>query len=239
MIRLLTCTVALLGWANAALADIDEGCLAVENAFANNQIERLAELKPKQVRWQALQSFRLAAAYIPSGDKSRARKAVKTGLSRVKAGLKAQPDDAELLLLGAMLDGQYFLINRWRLMHNGLRALRRLRRAEKIAPNSRRVALMRGTAKVVAPSFFGGDPQAALPLFSATLDDSVLCDNGDWAQVDILNWLARAHAKLGNPAQAQEFYAKALARSPDNYWVKVAIAGAGYEWDPEADEEDQ
>ena len=59
------------------------------------------------------------------------------------------------------------------------------------------------------------------------------CDNGDWSQVDTLMWLGRAHDKKGDQARAEQYYRRALARSPDNHWIKAALAGEGYEWKQE------
>ena len=67
--------------------------------------------------------------------------------------------------------------------------------------------------------------------------ESALCADGEWAQVDLINWLGRGYAKLNDAAKAQAAYERALARSPDNHWVKLAIAGEGYEWSEGDDKE--
>ena len=212
---------------------LDHECALIESAFATNELAKLRDLQPVSNRWQAQRAFRLAAIYIPAGSKPLARRAVRDGLAAVRKGLNAAPSDAtraELLLLGAMLDGQYLLIDRWRLLHNGWRGLRRLRSAERLAPKSARAALIRGTAKVVAPWALGGSPEEAVEILEAVDTTTPLCVDGEWAQVDVLNWLGRAHAKLDQPDQARRYYRAALARSPGNHWVQLALAGEGYEW---------
>ena len=139
-----------------------------------------------------------------------------------------------------MLDGQWLLLRPWRFFISGRRALARLNRAERLSPDNPRVTLLRGTAKVVLPGILGGNAEDAIEMFTTTLqrpvysgesfETSPLCVNGEWAQVDLLNWLGRAHTKAGNIDLGRQAYERALARSPDNHWVKLALAGAGYEW---------
>lgn len=219
----------------------DSECLAVEQAFATNHIDALAALQIDTPRWQALQQFRLAAAYIPAEQKRQARRAVLDGLKVVNTALNTAPEDVEMLLMGAMLDGQILLLSPWRFFHNGLRGMERLKKAEGLAPDNPRATLIRSTAQVILPGILGGDAAKAKDAFSAALiarDDAgqrfadlPLCEGGEWAQVDLLNWLGRAHHKLGDLAAAQTAYAQALDRSPDNHWVRLAIEGRGYEWD--------
>ena len=221
-------------------AEVAEECLAVETHFALNEIEALSNLELSEPRWQTLQQFRLAAAYVATDDRSAARKAIRRGLALVADQLKRTPDDVHLLLMGTMLDGQYLLLSPWRFLINGTRGLRRLRSAETIAPDDARIALVRGTAEVVLPRVFGGDAEAARQRFRLALQAelpggdtfaaSPLCGDGEWAQVDLLNWLGRAEAALGNSQAAEAAYREALDRSPDNYWVIVAARGEGYEW---------
>ena len=234
------------GLANGVQAAPQRQCLAIENAFAANDVEALAALQPSAPRWQAQQMFRLAAAHIPAARRGDARRAIRAGLAVVAERLQQQPDDIEVLLLGAMLDGQYLLLDRWRLAFNGWRGLRRLARAEALAPANPRIALIRGTAKVILPKVLGGGAGEAISLFNEALDAPVaarpdteaevafieltLCENGQWAQVDLLNWLGRAYAKLDDQQRSKQAYQRALQRSPDNYWVRLAIDGLGYEW---------
>lgn len=212
---------------------IDPECLAIEQAFAHNAISELAALTPKTDRWKALQSFRLASAFIPAGENKRALQAIKSGLAVVRSALKQNPQDVEMLLLGTMLDGEFLLINRWRFLHNGLRGLRRIARAEALDPDNPRAALIRGSAKVVLPGIFGGDAEEAVTLLESAVSDTELCAGGEWAQIDILNWLGRAHSKLEENEAARRYYQRALLRSPGNYWVELAMQGAGYEWQPD------
>ncbi|MEM7099701.1 MAG: hypothetical protein AAF541_15650 [Pseudomonadota bacterium] len=190
----------------------------------------------------------MAAAYIPAEQNKLAIQVIRTGLEAVKAGLRDNPKDAELLLLGAMLDGQWLLINRWRFFYNGRRALQRLSQAEQIDPQHPHVTLLRGTAKIILPGILGGNRQEAREMFEHALDrvdplinegglsfrETRLCTNRNgrpiWGQVDLLNWLGRAHAALQDHDRAQLAYAEAHARSPDNHWVELAIQGHGYQW---------
>ncbi len=232
--------VALCLIAAQAHAETATECLLVEAAFAENRVDDLASLTLQTPRWQVHQQFRLAAAYIPAEQRRRARKAVLEGLRIANKAIRANPEDVEMLLMGAMLDGQILLLSPWRFFHNGLRGLDRLDRAEALDPQNPRAVLVRGTAEVLLPKFLGGDVDGARGKFLAALNAhtstgvpfraSTLCDDGAWAQVDLLNWLGRANDKLANAAAAQGAYAEALARSPHNHWVKLAIEGRGYEW---------
>lgn len=234
------------GLAGSVQAAPHPECLAIEKTFAANDIAALAALQPSAPRWQAQQMFRLGAAHIPAARHGEARRAIRAGLTVVAEHLKQQPDDVEMLLLGAMLDSQYLLLDRWRFAVNGWRSQRRLARAEALAPDNPRIALLRGTAKVVLPAVLGGSAAEAVTLFNTALERSIatstaktgavtfaeldLCEEGHWAQVDLLNWLGRAYAKLNDPARSKQAYQRALQRSPDNYWVRAAIDGLGYQW---------
>ncbi len=227
----------------SAHAEPDEECLLVENAFAQNQLDVLAGLELSDPYWQALKQFRLAAIHIPEGRDDLARRAVLDGLAIVNPIIKANPEGVEMLLLGAMLDGQILLLSPWRFFHNGRRGLKRLNTAEELAPDNPRATLVRGTALVVLPGIFGGDAAEARDRFVQTLaredasgqrfDQSQLCADSEWAQVDLLNWLGRAHDKLGQAEGARGAYARALERSPGNHWVRLAIDGRGYDWSGE------
>jgi tetratricopeptide (TPR) repeat protein len=212
----------LLSLSSWTFASVDQECRAIEDAFAVNNLDRLNKAEPQSVQWQALKQFRLAAAYIPAEREKEARQAIKSGLKIVNRGIASHPDDVSLLTLGAMLDGQYLLLSPWRFFFNGQRGLSRLRRAEKL----------------VLPKIFGGNPKDAAKLFEKALAtvrhkhrfmDLSVCEYGEWAQVDLLNWLGRAMAKQGFKKESMEAYNRALARSPDNYWVQQALENRGYE----------
>lgn len=234
----LVCLVLGIGPARAN--QVNAECLAIESAFAQNQLARLIALEPTSPRWQALQQFRLAATYIPNEEKAEARAAIRSGLAIVSTALKQDSESTDMLLLGTMLDGQYLLIHPWRFFYNGTRGLRRLSKAEKLDRHNPRVALVRATAKIVLPKALGGDIEAAEALLKQALgrrlndgqvfSESSLCVDGQWAQVDMLGWLGRAYVKQGNDASAQAAYGLALAYSPNNHWVELAMAGEGYEW---------
>ncbi len=237
----LSCLVLCVGSVRANATNAE--CLAIESSFAANQLDQLVALKPTEPRWRALQQFRLAATYIPNNDKPAARAAIRSGLDIVASAIKQDGPSVEMLLLGTMLDGQYLLIHPWRFFYNGTRGLRRLSRAEKLDPHNPRAALVRATAKIVLPKALGGDVKAAETLLKEALgrrlsdgqmfSESQLCGGGHWAQVDMLGWLGRAYVKQGDELSARAAYELALAYSPNNYWVKLAIAGEGYEWSDE------
>jgi tetratricopeptide (TPR) repeat protein len=230
----------LLSLSSWAFARVDPECRAIEDAFAVNNLDQLNRAEPHSIQWQALKQFRLAATYIPAEREKEARQEIKSGLKIVNRGISRHPDDVSLLTLGAMLDGQYLLLSPWRFFFNGQRGLSRLRRAEKLDPSNPRVVLVRGTAKIVLPKIFGGNPKDAVKLFEKALAtvrqehrfmDLSVCEYGEWAQVDLLNWLGRAMARQGSKKESMEAYNRALARSPGNYWVQQALANRGYEWE--------
>jgi len=210
------------------LVDVD--CEQIERAFAANEPDLLRMLDPQQPRWQTLQQFRLTALYIQEDQPALARKAIRHGLKVVAEGLKEQPDDVELLIIGAMLDGEHVLTHRWSFFFNGIRGVRRLRRAEALDPENPRAILVRGVAKIVLPWVLGGRIDEAIEILDQAIRTTASCENGDWGQVDTLMWLGRAHAGKGEQDLAKEYYRRALARSPENHWVKTAMAGKGYEW---------
>ncbi len=232
-------TVALLMSGRAFAAEppgvlppgtVDPECLAIETSFARYELDRLDELTPTAPRWQAQRAFRLAAAHLADDDRRAAGLALRDGLSALNDSLNREPDNVELLLLGVMLDGQYVLVNRWRFLHNGLRGLRRLNRAADLDPGNPRLALIEGTAKLLMPQVLGGSRSEAIATFEAARRDTALCADGEWAQIDILTWLGRAHREAGNEAAAAEAFSAARSLDAENHWLARELAGGGYEW---------
>lgn len=230
--------------AGTAVADsVNPTCFAIERSFAENKLDALHAVDAAQPRWEALKQFRLAAAYIPADERKPALKAIREGLSVVSRELKTHPEDPELLILGAMLDGQYLLLQPWRFFWNGRRGLKRIARAEKFEPENPRIALVRGTAKFILPRILGGSAQEAEAIFSTALNQPTatntpfqatnVCAGGQWGQVDLMNWLARAYAKQGKDALSQDTFQLASKYSPGNHWVDLALKGEGYEWTQE------
>lgn len=142
--------------AGAMAENVSSECLAVEQAFMHNRVAELRSLQLSTPRWQAQRFFRLAAALIPADEHKAARSAVLEGLSVVNTALRQNPEDVELLLLGAVLDGQILLLSPWRFFHNGRRGLKRLRQAEMLEPENPRAVMVRGTAQVLLPAILGG-----------------------------------------------------------------------------------
>lgn len=212
-------------------AAIDADCLAIENAFALRDLDTLAALEPGPPRWQAHRDFRLAAAYIAEGSNQQAVAPLKRGLGIVADELAENGDDAELLLTGVMLDGQFLLVNRWRFFHNGLRGLRRLDRARALAPDSVRLALIEGTAKIILPAVLGGNAREAADIFSAARREDARCESGEWAQIDVLTWLGRTWTELGERQQADEAFQAARQRDPTNHWLQREMEGLGYRYE--------
>ncbi len=221
---------AVLPVTEARAQAIDAECLAVETSFARHELDALAGLAPQSPRWRAQRSFRLAAAHLAEDRRAAAGVVLKSGLSDLNESLRQHPDDVELLLLGVMLDGQYVLVNRWRFLHNGLRGLRRMNRAAAIDPDNPRLALIEGTAKLLMPAVLGGSREEAITIFEAARRDVPLCAEGEWAQIDILTWLGRAHREAGNEAAAEAAFAAARRLDGDNHWLARELAGGGYEW---------
>lgn len=209
---------------------IDAECLAIETRFARYDLDGLAELAPEAPRWQALKAFRLAAARLADNNRRAAGAELQDGLAVVNRRLRDEPDDVELLLLGVMLDGQYVLVNRWRFLHNGLRGLRRMNRAADLDPGNPRLALIEGTAKLLMPAVLGGSRAEAIAIFEAARSNAPLCANGEWAQIDILTWLGRAHREAGNETAAGAAFRAARSLDADNHWLARELAGGGYEW---------
>ena len=232
--------ILLLSMTPLGYAEVDEHCLVIEEAFAQNAVHDLVRVDVESELWESLRNFRLAAAYIPADQNKKAGDAIRQGLRAVQAGLNKNPENVELLLLGAMLDGQYLLLRPWRYFWNGRRGLKRLAKAESLDPDNPRIALVRGTAKFILPRLLGGSPKEAEMIFTTAINhhrlpgakfgESQLCRGGEWGQVDLLNWLARAQSKLGKATLARETFARAANRSPNNHWVDLAVKGEGYEW---------
>ena len=221
----------LLAQSLGAEPPIDEDCLAIENAFAMADFEALLALEPHLPRWRAHRDFRLAAGYIALGRNADAVAPLKRGLGVVAGGLTEHGEDVELLLTGVMLDGQFLLVNRWRFLHNGLRGLRRLDRASALQPDNARLALIRGTAKIVLPGVLGGNAQEAADIFIAAADDGVRCAGGEWGQIDVLTWLGRTWTELGDLEKAKQAFTAASARDPGNFWLNRELQGLGYRFE--------
>ena len=242
MLMMVCCTVTANESAASTSGDISLECIAIETTFANAELEQLEAMEFSQLHWRVLRHFRLSAAYIQLEEKKRAREHLLAGLELVNAHLKSNPEDVNILLLGAMLDGQILLLQPWRYFHNGRRGLKRVRDAKDVQPNHPRIVLIEATAKVVLPGILGGSAKEAAEelrgaleadWFGQPFESLPLCHTGQWGQPDLLNWLGRAYAKLNQPEQAQAAYEKVFELFPNHHWTTLAVQGQGFEWSEE------
>ena len=148
----------------------------------------------------------------------------------LEALIEKQPKDGEahaLLasVLGARIQGSFF-----RGFSLGPKASSLFDKALELAPDSPRVALLRGIRAMFTPSMFGG----GLDVAAAELDRAhALFDKvhqretwPNWGRIDVFAWRGQVLAKQGHYGVARVLYERGLSESPDDRWIRYGLLPA-------------
>ncbi|UII27207.1 tetratricopeptide repeat protein [Fulvivirga maritima] len=78
-----------------------------------------------------------------------------------------------------------------------------------------------GSAKLFAPSMFGGDKEEGIKSFKKAVELYEKAQlQQDWRYLYALAWLGQAYYRTEQPEKAKEIYKKALKAEPNFQWVK-------------------
>jgi tetratricopeptide (TPR) repeat protein len=175
-------------------------------------LDQLAQKEPGNARYH----YYLGRAYFPlinihdyDGDAKTAEELGEKGLEYVRTAVrldeKGNPDAYRLLGdYYGRLSGYQGVFGR---MRYGGRSLKFHKKAREMDPQNVLAVIGDGADKLFAPSAFGGDPNAAVGLFTKAVQMEPASALGHV-------WLGRSYLKLKKPALAREHFEKALALEP-------------------------
>ena len=102
-----------------------------------------------------------------------------------------------------------------------------IQRAFELAPDSPRVAIIRGQSLLHTPAEYGGDPKLAESEFRRAVQifEKQPADGAwpNWGRFDAHAWLGQALAMRGDTEGARAQYKTALEIAPGNGWVKYVL----------------
>lgn len=96
-------------------------------------------------------------------------------------------------------------------------------------PGNPRILVLKGVNVLHTPAFFGGGPEAALPVLQEAVDaafkEPAPADPWApaWGKVESLSWLAYAQAEAGRKDEARATVARALALDPVNGFLETMV----------------
>lgn len=176
--------------------------------------------------WVALANWR-AVPIVANTDKERAKQMCKDGIAAADRAIAIDPKLAEAHAIRAGLLGMTFLFNPSLGPTLGPEIEEGLGRAQALAPENPRVALLAAMSTLNKPAFVGGGAVKAQPqlkrtveLFAAAHADS---SGLSWGRDDALLWAGRAALELKDSTGAVELYRQALVVNPDNAWVHYVL----------------
>jgi len=177
--------------------------------------------------WVAAATWR-ALPFETSKDRKLAEKLGDDALDHLEKSLVANPKDAEALALKGALQGILIGLKPGAMMTLGPQSGANLARAQGLAPENPRVALLLGIGDLHKPAQFGGGADAALPSFRHAQElfaKEAVADSTapDWGRDDAFLWEGRALMQKSDYAAARAAFAKALAANPANGWVKSRL----------------
>lgn len=165
----------------------------------------------------------------PNAKKERER-ILNEARSMLERHLKAQPNDGEAQVLLASVLGQLIAGDPDRGSTYGPRSAGLMASAINAAPNSPRVALLRGVWYLFMPAMYGGgldeaqsELERASQLFERELPTAPW---PNWGRMDVQAWLGQVAAKKGDRAKAKAIYQKTLSKYPDAVWIKNVLLPA-------------
>ena len=200
------------------------------------QLMRPAEQAPGQSLLEyaiAYVGYRLAnLGDVPAQEQA---DLVDDAVERLEALVNDDPEYTEAHALLGSLYGLQIGRDASRGVVLGVRASGALDRAEAVAPDNPRVALLQGISAFHKPARFGGGLDRAERLLRRSLDlfsrEPLDKPWPNWGRFDAHVWLGQTLARRNDPAGARAEYEAALSLAPDSGWVRFvllpALNGAG------------
>lgn len=146
-------------------------------------------------------------------------------LEKVESIMKKHREWSEGQALYSMVQGYRIARNPLNAMTAGPRAYYSAEEAIRLDSANPRAWLVRGIAKLNAPSMFGGDKNEALESLKRAISLFERETTGqwnlpDWGYLDALVWGGWAYEQTERPTEARASYLKALATEPRAKWVQ-------------------
>ncbi|MEM7677541.1 MAG: hypothetical protein AAF449_16190, partial [Myxococcota bacterium] len=144
--------------------------------------------------------------------------------SQLTAHLKSRPKDGEAQALLATILGELIAGDSDRGAKFGQKSVKLMNQAVENAPNSPRVAVLRGTWLLFMPAMYGG----GLDRAESELDRAITLFEKEpstapwpnWGRADAFAWRGQIAVKKGERAKAKAFYERGLAEEPDAMWIR-------------------
>ena len=147
---------------------------------------------------------------------------IEKGLANVELLLRQNPKDAEAMVLKASFLA--FSVELWPLgaIINAPKSLRQLELAYHLAPANAYVLMDKANAKQYLPVLFGGNLSEAVAFYKKSITAFEKMDQREcrWVYLNALANLGTCYVKMGEYANAEAIYRKALAVAPEFDWVK-------------------
>ena len=174
------------------------------------------------VDWRINQLLRPKVEAKP--ERERILNEARSALERMVA---AQPSNGEAQVLLATVLGELIAGDPDRAVTYGPRSGQLMAKAVASAPDSPRVALLRGIWYLFMPAMYGGgldeaekELDRALRLFKR---EAATAPWPNWGRMDAYAWRGQVAAKKGEKAKAKAIYQKALAEMPDAAWIETVL----------------
>lgn len=225
MKRLLIATTLLLSSTAASaysIAEIDQAA----SAMNMDQLQAYAQ-EIERPYTKAYAHYRVAVTASTLEDEAVLREALASAEQILTAELEKN-GNAEHHTLQAAVLGMKMGLNPRQGMTLGPKQQRHLDKAEKLAPENPRVALVRGIAAFYTPGVFGGGVDKAEKHFKKALtryDNS--CTEICWGHAETLTWLGLVYQQQNKPEEAQASWREADAVEPGYGWANYLLQQAG------------
>jgi len=147
---------------------------------------------------------------------------LKQGLAEVEQLLTRNPSNAEALALKASFTAFRIAISPYLGPFLGPRSLGYIDEAMKLDGKNPYVLIDKANAKQFTPGIFGGDLDEAVGYYKQSIAAFERMDPSEcrWVYLNALANLGTCYEKLGQYANAEATYRKALAVAPNFDWVK-------------------
>lgn len=177
--------------------------------------------------WVGLAAWR-ALPLAQRQSKDEAKRIGLDGVAHLDRAIELDPRFADAYALKGGLQGMLIGVGGGSPMTLGPQSDANLSRAEGIAPENPRVALLDGVGTFHKPAIFGGGAKKALVRLAEaearfakeSVADSV---QPDWGRDDVHVWIGRAHAGQKKWGAAVAAYRRALEINPANGWVRSSL----------------
>ncbi len=169
--------------------------------------------------------YGLVAFLINNNSEDEAEAYLKQGLAEVEQLLTRNPSNAEAMALKASFTAFRIAISPYLGPFLGPRSLGYIDEAMKFDGKNPYVLIDKANAKQFTPGIFGGDLDEAVGYYKQSIAAFERMDPSEcrWVYLNALANLGTCYEKMGQYANAEATYRKALTVAPDFHWVKYFL----------------